>query len=506
MKNVKNIALGIVAAVLAAALLAGCQKKGRGGGPGEDSNIRTIKTYFLKGKDRTAVEQSFRLCGTENTRAIDNLNRIYSSNNLKNTVNQIAAELTAKYQGDLPEGFDQYVLPKINDLQNLLDDKTVTNNDVAYQYALMQHRIYLDNPSILPAGALQDLYAGVKAGQPDGCLRDHAGTAQTGPEKGNPPNKSNENTPDGPEGRGKKQGDYIFLLAALAAATLFYLEKKNRFRLVKRAGLMLMRLFGVLKTPPSDRPRPSYEERNSPQAMIKQKQGVPPEPPRRHPYAPPLLPEEQNLPEEEPVPEETETPRAETPRSTDDSFFDPSPEPENPAETTPEPPVTPRWADVPFETVVPKPEPEQPAEPAPAPPVAPLWADVPFEKVVPKPETPLAEDPVRPPANPPTRQPETTEIYARMPSGNLFFNLSPAPNYPDTPFVITPSGETGDFTLVTDTDTLERLFSMIDQLKDACELLNVNSPDPKGHFTAVSGKVARDGEYWRITEKIKLNW
>ena len=120
------------------------------------------------------------------------------------------------------------------------------------------------------------------------------------------------------------------------------------------------------------------------------------------------------------------------------------------------------------------------------------------------------------PLPPPVQENKTTEKppnetthgstvqFARIPSGNLFFSFSPHPEYPDTPFII--DERTSTFDLVKDPQTLERLFSMIDQLKDACELMNINQPRLNTYDVRTKGKVVREGEYWRITKKLKLDW
>ena len=64
----------------------------------------------------------------------------------------------------------------------------------------------------------------------------------------------------------------------------------------------------------------------------------------------------------------------------------------------------------------------------------------------------------------------------------------------------------GTFDLVKDSQTLERLFSMIDQLKDVCELMNINQPDSKTYKIISKGEVVREGNFLRITKKLKLDW
>lgn len=457
MKQVKNIVLGMAATAFLAVLFADCQKKGSA--PNEDKSIRLVKTYFLKGTDRAAVEQSFRLCGTENGKAIDNLNRIYNSNNPKNTINQIVDEMMARYKARNPDGFAESVQPKIADLQSVFDEKSITNKEIAYQYALTQHRIYLDNPQeTLDSGTIQNLYVHVKAGQPDDCL----GKKQTaGNDNKTNPRPETQNEPAaGPGEDDKKQPGFITGLLLVALFTLFYLERNNKYKHVKWLGRAL---FGLAKKSPSAKPyKPGY----SPQSdMLKQK-SAPPDNAAFNPYGPPHWSPSDYRPIEKTAPEVQNTTAQQMPT-----------EPE-------QPPMPPK-------------QPEAQKPPA----IPEAW------KIPPPIMPPPAEQP--PPETEP-KQPEAVAspgvLYARMPSGNLFFNLSPIPNYPDTPFIITQNGDTGEFTLATDPDTLERLFSMIDQLKDACELLNVNAPDPKGHFDIAKGKVVREGEYWKITEKIKMNW
>lgn len=99
---------------------------------------------------------------------------------------------------------------------------------------------------------------------------------------------------------------------------------------------------------------------------------------------------------------------------------------------------------------------------------------------------------------------DSSDLFAGFPVGNIFFRLFPRPQHFNTPFVIDVS--TGTFDLVRDPETLEWAFSMIDLFRDACELRGVNRPSPNNYIVKAKGEVVREGEFWRISKKLALDW
>jgi hypothetical protein len=99
-------------------------------------------------------------------------------------------------------------------------------------------------------------------------------------------------------------------------------------------------------------------------------------------------------------------------------------------------------------------------------------------------------------------------MFASAPQGNLFHKFSTDFRPFDTLFVIHPtpySPGMGTFTLVDHEPTLDYAFSMIDSLRDACDLLGSNEPSAKT-MQAKPGTVEKRGDQWLIRDKIQLDW
>jgi hypothetical protein len=100
-------------------------------------------------------------------------------------------------------------------------------------------------------------------------------------------------------------------------------------------------------------------------------------------------------------------------------------------------------------------------------------------------------------------------IYLRPPNGNIFPKESESLRAYETYYMIDiePDQKTGTLRLVNDTATLEQAFSMIDVLRSGCDLLGNNQPSSVGHASQTPGKVEwDDAGYWKIVNKIQLDW
>jgi hypothetical protein len=107
----------------------------------------------------------------------------------------------------------------------------------------------------------------------------------------------------------------------------------------------------------------------------------------------------------------------------------------------------------------------------------------------------------------PTPKPET--IYASAPQGNLFHKFSAELRPFETLYIIQPAAHspgTGTYTLVEHEATLDHAFSMIDILRDACDLLGSNEPTARTMHIRKAGTVEKRGDQWLIREKIQLDW
>lgn len=499
MTRTKNTTFIVVAVALATGALFACQKQRPSSQ--NDRFDQIIKTYFLHNDDPKSVEASFRLCEI-NSKAIVNLNKIYQTKNnpedLEKTRTWLAEE--DRIDGTCKNCND----PRQEDFSevaevwfNKIESGSMTPKQFAYEYAFFQHRIYLKYPDLIQVKRFQDLYQNLSKGEADGCL----GKAKE-VVKNNEPDKSPNREKE------KKSGQIkwaVWILKGIgviiAIVVIRFLFKKiktqephneidnrpratesqenDRDRRVLRTvsdwatkiGQSFKNFFQELTDVPSSNTDSPMAKNLSTQvgektALLTEEetqQGQEPTTPESN--APPeVKPPEIPLASKPTEPEQLKI-GLEQPESEDER---PKPEPEKPKEEIPPEKET-------------KPEEAKPPTP---PPIVPLKEPEPAK---------------------PTGVTSTSTLYARIPSGNLFFSMSPYADYPDTPFVITLASESeGRFNLVEDQNTLERLFSMTDQLKDACELLNINNLAP-GNYSSTPGQVVREGDYWRIISKLKLN-
>lgn len=100
-------------------------------------------------------------------------------------------------------------------------------------------------------------------------------------------------------------------------------------------------------------------------------------------------------------------------------------------------------------------------------------------------------------------------IYMRPPNGNLFSRESDSMRVYETYYMIdiNPDGKTGTLRLVDDTATMEHAFSMIDVLRNACDLNGNNQPSSASQARQTPGEVEMTSDgYWKIKEKISLSW
>jgi len=99
--------------------------------------------------------------------------------------------------------------------------------------------------------------------------------------------------------------------------------------------------------------------------------------------------------------------------------------------------------------------------------------------------------------------------YAFVPQGNIFHRTFLKFQPFETLYEIRPdrtSTNSGTFCLTNHSETLEHAFSMVDNLRDACDLVGHDIPTPKTMRVVKPGIVERSGEQWIIKEKLVLDW
>jgi len=110
----------------------------------------------------------------------------------------------------------------------------------------------------------------------------------------------------------------------------------------------------------------------------------------------------------------------------------------------------------------------------------------------------------------PSSAPPIRKLYARPPSGNILFQVSDSFEPQTTYFIIeinSNDDSNGTLRLVEDGATLLQAFSMIDTLRDACELRSTGAPTSVAQLTKnLPGAVSFLDGYWTITKKIILEW
>jgi len=446
--TLNRIIWNILLVAFLAAGFAACQKD-----PSDFKDLETwiVKNYFLPGKDRATVESSFKVCGTNNEGVIDNLTFIYKSKSkdLNKTVDDL---VSARIEGNCSDCNDD---PRYNDIIEVLEkwrleieSQKMSPDKLAYEYAFFQHLLYLKHTEKIQDESIRVFYEMAKSDSIKDCLKKRM------PEKaksGQRPKKTQDGIKKpkqkGEEG-GKKDNpskedlNTKWILAAFVLLSLL-------------AGRYIIRRFKNIGALPSQKvfsnanPLGSHGDQHQTGIDTQKQHNV----------------------ERKISINESHAPKAN----------------EKQQPPTQDPPLIEKKKEI---------IPEKPA--IAVPPVTE------HEKNIEKPLPPPVQE------NKTTEKPpnETTHgstvQFARIPSGNLFFSFSPHPEYPDTPFII--DERTSTFDLVKDPQTLERLFSMIDQLKDACELMNINQPRLNTYDVRTKGKVVREGEYWRITKKLKLDW
>ena len=121
------------------------------------------------------------------------------------------------------------------------------------------------------------------------------------------------------------------------------------------------------------------------------------------------------------------------------------------------------------------------------------------QKTTPKPPSPI-----------PPVKPALSKLYAGLPSGNILARLSTKFEPQTTYFIIeiNPIDQTrGKLSLVEDQATLLHAFSMIDTLRDTCELRSTGAPKSLDQLTKnIPGEVVLEKGLWKITKKIMLEW
>jgi len=459
-----------VALALATLVFNACQnRENRGKGKQDKLNDEEIiKTYFLPDRDPETIKRSFKLCGTNNEKAVENVSNIAGAKS-KVDLDKEINKLAEKFEGNCKDCEDPRqndFVKKSSEWREKIENGSMTAEQLAYEYAFFQHYIYLKYPDKIPPGIIQDLYKMAKSDEMEGCLGKNAKIAQNDKPDKEPRNGKEKRENAASKEDGNSTGfDWPFkYLTCLGILVLLFLilDGRKGFKYINRAGPAIRKLIDKLKFPVD--PEASFDDKYEKlhpkvpnQTSIKETVRTPV--PELEITATREVKQEEQL--------QTKTSREEAPKK--------------PSQLDPIPPKTPVS------------EPNSPkAAPAPLPKYPEPKITQPVAAIPQKSQSSGSDGPNR--------------WYARMPSGNLFFNLSLQADYPDTPFVITLRGSEGTFDLVKDGPTLERLFSMTDQLKDACELLNINNPTLKTYEVKAPGKIVLAGEYWQITEKLKLDW
>ncbi len=488
MIRIKNITLGIVMAVVLAVVLFGCQKDQKKQPQPQENNdlAQIIETYFLPDNKRETIEGSFKLCDTNNDKAIGNFNSIYDADtkDLQKKINELLDKQN-KFDGNSKEDKSTGADPrqnefgsKANEWAKKIESGTITSKQLAYEYAFFQHLIYLKYPDSIPPGDIRDMYRKLSEGEVDGCLGKGKSIAAN--------DKPGRSLRDKDREEQKKESqikwaDWILKGIAIILGVWFLVWDGCRgFKYVRRAGKAVIEFVKDLKLAPNSSPSPMAK-------MLEPKKNGPP--------SPPVGPEGGDI---------QQPPSQVWGQPTDGYEFPLANRIErNTTDNQDVPPISPSEEFAALQQPETKPR-ESASEPL-KPTQEEIVKETPSaEKVEPAPPQPSVIPP------PKTEAPKSSATaistwHARIPSGNLFFSLSSTPEYPDTPFEITLTSESeGDFNLTKDPDTLKRLFSMTDQLKDTCELLSISDFNPNA-FSSTPGKVTREGEYWRITAKIKLS-
>ncbi len=104
---------------------------------------------------------------------------------------------------------------------------------------------------------------------------------------------------------------------------------------------------------------------------------------------------------------------------------------------------------------------------------------------------------------------KTSNLYLYAPINGVFYKTSNVLVPPDTIYKLSEVTEfNATFEFVEDENTLSQIFSYVDSLKDTCDLFGTGRPSPqKFRYRAnKKGRVEREGNNWRITEKIQLEW
>jgi hypothetical protein len=108
-----------------------------------------------------------------------------------------------------------------------------------------------------------------------------------------------------------------------------------------------------------------------------------------------------------------------------------------------------------------------------------------------------------------TRLIPTKQQYLFQAQNGVFFKISNEFQPLDTPYLMILTSENiAEFEFVKDESTLGLAFSYVDNLRDTCDLFGTGRPSP-GSFRyrdGKKGKLIKEGDYWRVIEKIQLEW
>ena len=131
------------------------------------------------------------------------------------------------------------------------------------------------------------------------------------------------------------------------------------------------------------------------------------------------------------------------------------------------------------------------------------------KKQVPSPTTKFTPPAKKNPSNKNKAEPAVV-IMAAMPNQQGYFHATQKAYKPGTSvFEIHLKNENdkeGTFVITKNSDAYDSLFEYVDDLRGAIKLLGSDNRPKGSNFRQTAGKVEFDGEYWKITEKMKLNW
>jgi len=218
--------------------------------PQDDEIDRIIKTYFLPDDDRQTVERSFSLCESNNGTAIENLYNIYGSKSkedLQNAIDKIAHRFEGNIESRRDVRTEKYA--KEADKWTKQIENKISPDQLAYEFAFFQHRIYLQYTDSIRPGMIRDLYKMAKSKEVDGCLVKNAKIAQKDhPDKKSGPLKKGKENSIKEKSEEEMMSNWTFKNAIIGILLILFLiwESRQSFKHLRLAGRGVIRFFQKL--------------------------------------------------------------------------------------------------------------------------------------------------------------------------------------------------------------------------------------------------------------------